>query len=129
QYPPEYVVVGDDELMPSVLERVEEAWAHTPNVVLIIPRSTLAFRTTHDFLALGKLQDSREVRVSIASHDPIVTGLARVLGFYLIDPPPDHPALANDPIEGNGPRDYVEQATAPLPLGTTQIAPDWVFVP
>src|SRR4051812_4247908 len=107
QYPPEYVVVGDSELVPSVLERVEDAWTRSSNAVLIIPRGTLAFHTTHDFLALGKLQDSREVRVSIASHDPIVMGLARVLGFYVIEPPPDHPALANDPIEGSAPRDDV----------------------
>lgn len=132
QYPPEYVVVGDAETMPSVLERVEDAWSRSPNAVLIIPRGTLVFRNTHDFLALGKLQDSREVRVSIASHDPIVTGLAKVLGFYLIDPPPDHPALANEPVAGSAPGDAVEQATTPLPLGaiaTTQIAPDWVIVP
>src|SRR2546421_1438825 len=116
QYPPEYIVVGDSELMPSVLERVEDAWTRSPNAVLIIPRGTLAFRTTHDFLALGKLQDSREVRISIASHDPIVMGLARVLGFHLIDPPPDHPALVNDPVEGSAPTDNVEQPTAPLPL-------------
>src|SRR5215210_5264047 len=88
EYPAEYVVVGDSEALPSVLERVEGVWTRTPNAVLIIPRGTVAFHTTHDFLALGKLQDSRDVRVSIASHDPIVAGLARVLGFYLIDPPP-----------------------------------------
>ena len=130
QYPPEYVVVGVSELMPSVLERVEEAWTRTPNAVLIVPRGTIAFHSTHDFLALGKLQDSRFVRVSVGSHDPIIIGLARVLGFYVLDPPPAHPALAGDPIVGDAPPEDVEQPTAPLPLGRPDpTGPDWVFVP
>lgn len=137
-FPPEYLTVGLAETLPSILDRVEEAWIRTPNVVLVIPRGSHAFHSTHDFLALGKLQDSREVRVSIASHDPIIMGLARLLGFFVVDAPAGHPALANDPAEGDAPGDNIEQPTAPLPLGappgpsnTTHVTAEsgWVFVP
>ena len=146
EYPPEYITVGLTEAMPSILDRVEDAWIRSPNAVLVIPRGSHAFHSTHDFLALGKLQDSREVRVSIASADPIITGLARLLGFHVVDPPPGHPVLTEDPSthiasaddddEGN-----VEKPTAPLPLGVMPHdtpgqgahhagdAPGWVFVP
>src|SRR5438876_11888895 len=118
EYPAEYVVVGVSDGMSSILERIEEAWTRTPNAVLIIPRDTQVFHNTQDFLALGKRQGAREVRVSIASRDPTILGLARLLGFHILEPPPDHPALANDPALGSSSLDGdVEQPTAPLPVG------------
>lgn len=117
QFPPEYVTVELDERIQSILERVEEGWVRSPNVVLVIPRGAQAFHTTHDFLALGKLPGARDVRVSIASPDPTIAGLARVLGFFIEDVPPDHPALAHDPTLGLPSDDDIEKPTAPLPLG------------
>ncbi|MBF6612412.1 MAG: hypothetical protein IVW55_04720 [Chloroflexi bacterium] len=129
-YPPEYVAVGVEDTMPAILERVEEALARSPNVVLIIPRGTFVFHTTHDLLALGKLQWKREVRVSIASPDPTIAGLARVLGFHIPDPLPDHPALAGDPSLGSTSLDGdVEKPTAPLSIGNAGITPEWVLSP
>src|SRR4051794_21177485 len=128
-YPPEYVAVGSDETLGSVLERVEDAWTRSPSAVLIIPRGTACFHTTHDFLALGKLQDSRQVRVSIASHDPIIIGLGRVLGFYIVEPVPDHPALAADPVMGSMPEDDIEKPTAPLSIGLSPYSTEWVVAP
>jgi len=93
----ELLAVGHDEAISSILSRVGEALGRTPNVVLVIPRGAEAFHTTQDFLALSKLQWSGEVRVSVASPDPTIAGLARVLGFHVIDPPEGHPALAGDP--------------------------------
>jgi hypothetical protein len=117
EYPPEYVTVGLDESIQSILERVEEGWVRSPNVVLVIPRGAQAFHNTHDFLALGKLPGGRQVRVSIASPDPTIAGLARVLGFYIVDVPPDHPALTQDPTLGLSRDDDIEKPTSPLPLG------------
>lgn len=129
-YPPEYVAVGVEDTMPAILDRVEEALARSPNVVLIIPRGTFVFHTTHDLLALGKLQWKREVRVSIASPDPTIAGLARVLGFHIPDPLPDHPALAGDPSLGSTSLDGdVEKPTAPLSIGNAGITPEWVLSP
>src|SRR3954447_8511116 len=117
-YPTEYVVVELSDDMPLIFSKIEDAWTRTPNAVLIIPRGTQAFRNTQDFLALGKLQGAREVRVSIATLDPTILGLARLLGFHIIEPPPDHPALANDPALGSTTLDGdVEQPTAPLTIG------------
>ncbi|HKP52843.1 MAG TPA: hypothetical protein VJ183_09340 [Chloroflexia bacterium] len=118
QYPPEHVTVGLDESIQSILERVEEGWVRSPNVVLIIPRGAQAFHNTHDFLALGKLPGARQVRVSIASPDPTIAGLARVLGFHIVDVPPDHPVLTQDPTLGLPTEDDIEKPTSPLPLGT-----------
>ncbi len=117
QYPPENVTVGLDEAIQSILERVEEGWVRSPNVVLIIPRGAQAFHNTHDFLALGKLPGARQVRVSIASPDPTIAGLARVLGFHIVDVPPDHPVLTQDPTLGLPTEDDIEKPTSPLPLG------------
>ncbi len=124
----ELLAVGKDEAISSILGRVGEALGRTPNVVLVIPRGSEAFHTTQDFLALSKLQWTGEVRVSVASPDPTIAGLARVLGFHIIDPPEDHPALAGDPsfAQGEQPGDDIEQPTAPLPLGGL---PDWVISP
>lgn len=127
EHPPEYLVVGLDEPLPSILERIEDAWMHTPNAVLLIPRGVHAFRTTHDFLALGKIQDSRQVRVSIATFDPIVAGLGRVLGFHMVDPPPDHPVFAGDPALSGRPEIGIEKPTAPLPLGVPEPLTGWVL--
>jgi hypothetical protein len=117
QYPPENVTVGLDEAIQSILERVEEGWVRSPNVVLIIPRGAQAFHNTHDFLALGKLPGARQVRVSIASPDPTIAGLARVLGFHIVDVPADHPVLTQDPTLGLPTEDDIEKPTSPLPLG------------
>ena len=117
QYPPEHVTVGLDEAIQSILERVEEGWVRSPNVVLIIPRGAQAFHNTHDFLALGKLPGARQVRVSIASPDPTIAGLARVLGFHIVDVPPGHPVLTQDPTLGLPNADDIEKPTSPLPLG------------
>lgn len=130
EYPAEYIAVERTELIQRILEKVEEAWARTPNAVLVIPRGTQAFHTTHDFLALGKLQGARDVRVSIASLDPTISGLARVLGFYLVDPPEGHPALAGDPSLDSAPYDDdVEKPTAPLSIGSAPEVPGWVVSP
>src|SRR5437879_4765027 len=101
-YTAEYVTMERDEDLAAVFERVEEAWTRTPNVIVIIPRGARAFNATQDFMALGKLQGGREVRVSVASPDVTILGLARVLGFYVVELPDDHPAILNDPILGNG---------------------------
>ncbi|MFL5734255.1 MAG: hypothetical protein ACJ78Q_13800 [Chloroflexia bacterium] len=132
-YPTEYVVVELSDDMPLIFSKIEDAWTRTPNAVLIIPRGTQAFRNTQDFLALGKLQGAREVRVSIATLDPTILGLARLLGFHLIEPAPDHPALADDPTLGNSSLDGdVEQPTAPLRVSSMAEDPDlpgWVMTP
>src|SRR5687767_10817499 len=129
EYPPEYVVVGKAEALQSILDRVEEAWIRTPNAVLIIPRGAQAFHTTHDFLALGKLQGVREVRVSIVSLDPTIAGLASLLGFHIVDPPEGHPALAQDPSMATSEVDEneIEKPTAPLPLARTPEGSEWVL--
>lgn len=133
-YPPEYVTVGISEPIQPILEKIEAAWERSPNAVLIIPRGAQAFHTTHDFLALGKLQGAREVRVSIVSLDPTIEGLARVLGFHIVDPPEGHPALADDPSLGSvagSARDNndIEKPTAPLQTLGIGIPPDWVLTP
>jgi hypothetical protein len=128
-FPPEYVAAGLAETIQSILLKVEEALQHTPNVVLIVPRGAQAFHTTHDFLALGRLQWTREVRVSIASLDPTITGLGRVLGFYVVDPPADHPAILGDPSLGSSTLEDVEKPTAPLTISPTGDLPDWVLSP
>src|SRR5438105_15814672 len=97
EFSAEFVAVGQDEAISSILDHVTEVFQRTPNVVLIIPRGSQAFHTTQDFLALGKLQWTGEVRVAVASPDPTIAGLARVLGFHIVDAPPDHPSIAGDP--------------------------------
>lgn len=133
QYPTEYVPVEREDGIAAVLSHVEEAFAHSPNVVLVIPRGAQAFHSTHDFLALGKVPWGREVRVSIASPDPTIAGLARVLGFHLVEPPRDHPLIAGDPSYSGGEPsellDGVEKPTAPLNLGAGGEVPDWVISP
>jgi hypothetical protein len=134
EYAPEYVVVGVSDDMPSILSRIEDAWTRTPNAVLIIPRDTQVFHNTQDFLAIGKLQGAREVRISLASLDPTILGLGRLLGFHVLDPAPDHPALANDPALGNSSLDGdVEQPTAPLRISEAGDVdpnlPGWVLTP
>jgi hypothetical protein len=133
----EYVAVERDDSMAAILEKVSDALKRTPYVIMIVPRGAHAFHTTQDFLALGKLQWAEEVRVALASPDPVIAGLGRVLGFHIVDPPADHPALAGDPALDNDPppeRDDAEKPTAPLPLGTplpgaTGSTPDWVLRP
>ena len=118
-------------LSTPILERVEKGWVRSPNVVLIIPRGAQAFHNTHDFLALGKLPGARQVCVSIASPDPTIAGLARVLGFYIVDVPADHPALTQDPTLGLSSEDDIEKPTSPLPLGTALgrwgTSNDWII--
>src|SRR5437763_17017189 len=77
EFSAELLAVDKDEAISSILNRVTEALVRTPNVVLIIPRDTEAFHSTQDFLALSKLQWSGEARVSVASPDPTIAGLAR----------------------------------------------------
>src|SRR5687768_13814989 len=129
EYPPEYVVVGKTEALQSILDRVEDAWVRSPNAVLIIPRGAHAFHTTHDFLALGKLQGVREVRVSIVSLDPTIAGLASLLGFHIVDPPEGHPALAEDPSLATSEVDEneIEKPTAPLPMNRALEGSEWVL--
>lgn len=138
RYSAEFVAVERDEHISAILERVGEALRRTPNVVLIIPRGAQAFHTTQDFLALGKLQWTGEVRVAVASPDPTIAGLARVLGFHIVDPPVGHPALAGDPTLDSADQDHdarssdIEKPTAPLPLGGLPGGggmPDWVISP
>ena len=128
EFSPELLAVEREESIASILDRVGEALKRTPNVVLVIPRGTLAFHTTHDFLALGKLQWTGEVRVAVASPDPTIAGLARVLGFHIVEPPAGHPAIADDPSfdQGTTGGEGIEQPTSPLPLGG---APEWVISP
>lgn len=128
QFSAEFVAVGQDEAISTILDRVSAALGRTPNVVLIIPRGSEAFHTTQDFLALGKLQWSGDARVAVASPDPTIAGLARVLGFHIVDAPPDHPSVAGDPSfdQSGAEDDGIEQPTAPLPLGTM---PEWVLAP
>jgi hypothetical protein len=128
EFSAEFVAVGQDEAISTILERVGEALGRTPNVVLIIPRGSQAFHSTQDFLALGKLQWSGEARVAVASPDPTIAGLARVLGFHIVDAPADHPSIAGDPSfdQSGAADDGIEQPTAPLPLGTM---PEWVLSP
>jgi hypothetical protein len=128
EFSAELVAVDKDEPISSILSRVTEALGRTPNVVLIIPRDTEAFHSTQDFLALSKLQWSGDARVSVASPDPTISGLARVLGFHIVDPPAGHPALAGDPAldQPAAPGEEIEQPTSPLPLGSM---PDWVVSP
>lgn len=130
EYAAEYVTVGKEEEIQSILAKVEDAWTRTPNAVLVIPRGAQAFHSTQDFLALGKLQGAREVRVSIASLDPTIGGLARVLGFHIVEPPADHPALADDPAIGAPEPDGrdIEKPTAPLPLPISNVPSEWVVV-
>jgi hypothetical protein len=132
----EYVAVERDDSMAAILEKVSDALKRTPYVIMIVPRGAHAFHSTQDFLALGKLQWAEEVRVALASPDPVIAGLGRVLGFHIVDPPADHPALAGDPALDNDPppeRDDAEKPTAPLPLGAlpgaTGSTPDWVLRP
>jgi hypothetical protein len=133
----EYVAVEHDESFAQIRDKIEEALRRTPNVILIIPRGAEAFHTTQDFLALGKLQWRREVRVAVATPDPTIAGLARVLGFHIVEPPADHPALMGDPgIDSSSAQDdhngTVEKPTSPLPLGGLPGAsgtPDWVLSP
>lgn len=127
----EYVAVEHDESFAQIRDKIEDALRRTPNVILIIPRGSQAFHTTQDFLALGKLQWRREVRVAVATPDPTIAGLARVLGFHIVDPPADHPALVGDPgLEDSAAQDdhngTIEKPTSPLPLGSV---PDWVLSP
>lgn len=128
----EYVAVAPDDSFAQIRDKVEDALKRTPNVILVIPRGSQAFHTTQDFLALGKLQWRREVRVAVATPDPTIAGLARVLGFYIVSPPTDHPALAGDPSFDNGESSdgpgTIEKPTAPLALGTPG-TPDWVLSP
>lgn len=128
----EYVAVEPDDSFAQIRDKVEDALQRTPNVILVIPRGAQAFHTTQDFLALGKLQWRREVRVAVATPDPTIAGLARVLGFYIVSPPADHPALAGDPSFDNGESSdgpgTIEKPTAPLALGTPG-SPDWVLSP
>jgi hypothetical protein len=116
-YTAEYVTAEVDDPIEQILERVEDAWMRSPNVVLIVPRGCQAFKDTHDFLALGKLPGARQVRVSIASPDIQITSLARVLGFHIADLPLDHPAMQGGDAEGTRDGEN-EKATSPLPLGT-----------
>lgn len=130
----EYVSVEPDESFIQIRDKIEAALGRTPNVILVIPRDAQAFHTTQDFLALGKLQWRREVRVAVATPDPTIAGLARVLGFHIVEPPVDHPSLAGDPgmahsaaeLEAGGPG---EDATSPLPLGGLPGVPEWVISP
>jgi hypothetical protein len=117
-YTAEYVIAAVDDPIGEILERVEEAWMRSPNVVLVIPRGCKAFKDTHDFLALGKLPGARQVRVSVASPDMSVASLARVLGFHIADLPLDHPAMQDDPTLEGTDEDSIEKPTSPLPLGT-----------
>ncbi|MEO5951950.1 MAG: hypothetical protein ABIQ44_05705, partial [Chloroflexia bacterium] len=71
----EYVAVEPDESFTEIRDKIEDALRRTPNVILIIPRGAQAFHTTQDFLALGKLQWRREVRVAVATPDPTIAGL------------------------------------------------------
>lgn len=127
-YTAEFVTAEADEPIAAILEKVEAALERTPSVVLIIPRGSFAFHSTHDFLALGKLHGGREVRVAVATPDPTIASLARVLGFHIEDVPPDHPAMEHASSGGRPPLD-TEQPTAPLPLpiGPLRDAPDWVL--
>ena len=117
-YTAEYVTAGVDEPLEEILERVEETWLRSPNVVLVIPRGCKAFKETHDFLALGKLPGARQVRVSVASSDMTVTGLARVLGFHSVELAQDHPMRPDDPDFGLPNESDIEKPTSPLPLGS-----------
>ena len=129
-YTAEFVTAQPDETLLDILERVEIALHRTPNVVLILPRGSQAFHSTHDFLALGRLHGGREVRVSIASPDPTIASLARVLGFHVESIPDDHEYYE---VPGSVPTADTEQPTAPLPLGMLRqpiISPDkpeWVL--
>ena len=118
----EYVAVEPNDFFAQIRDKVEDALQRTPNVILVIPRGAQAFHSTQDFLALGKLQWRREVRVAVATPDPTIAGLARVLGFYIVSPPANHPALAGDPSFDNGEFSdgpgTIEKPTAPLALGT-----------
>lgn len=133
----EYVAVEPDESFTQIRNKIEDALRRTPNVILIIPRGAQSFHNTQDFLALGKLQWRREVRVAVATPDPTIAGLARVLGFHIVEPPADHPALAGDPaLESSSAQDdhngTIEKPTSPLPLGGrngTAGTPDWVLSP
>lgn len=131
-YTAEFVTAEPDEPLSVILERVEEAMSRTPNVVLILPRGSAAFHSTHDFLALGKLHSGRDVRVSVASPDPTVVSLARVLGFYVEGVPDDHDYYE---APGSVPPDETEQPTSPLPLGAPRVSgpfpdkPEWVLSP
>jgi hypothetical protein len=131
RYRPEYVVAGVGEGIQSILDRVAEAWTRSPNVVLIIPQGALAFNATHDFLALGKLQGGRDVRVSVASLDPTIAGLARVLGFHTAELPEGYSFEAGDAPHGRGTGGRadadIEQPTSPLPLGRGGAVPEWVL--
>lgn len=131
-YTAEFVTAEVDEPVSGILEKVEAALERTPNVVLIIPRGSFAFHSTHDFLALGKLHGGREVRVAVASPDPTIASLARVLGFHIEDVPSDHPYMEHASTGGRPPID-TEQPTAPLPvplplpISSTREGPEWVL--
>ncbi|MDQ3930452.1 MAG: hypothetical protein M3328_15075, partial [Chloroflexota bacterium] len=131
-YTAEFVTAEPDEPLAAILERVEDALSRTPNVVLILPRGSTAFHSTHDFLALGKLHNGRDVRVSIASPDPTIASLARVLGFYVESVPDDHNYYE---APGSVTDEDTEQPTSPLPLGPPRVSgpfpdkPEWVLSP
>lgn len=131
-YTAEFVTAEPDEPLSSILERVEAALSRTPNVVLILPRGSKAFHSTHDFLALGKLHSGRDVRVSLASPDPTIASLARVLGFYVESVPDDHDYYE---APGSVTEEETEQPTSPLPLGAPRLPgpladnPEWVLSP
>jgi hypothetical protein len=128
-YTAEFVTAEADEPIATILERVEAAMSRTPNVVLILPRGSTAFHSTHDFLALGKLHSGRDVRVSVASPDPTIASLARVLGFYVESVPDDHDYYE---APGSVPAEETEQPTSPLPMGVPRVPgekPEWVLSP
>ncbi|HEX8231074.1 MAG TPA: hypothetical protein VF826_17435 [Chloroflexia bacterium] len=131
-YTAEFVTAEPDEPLATILERVEDALSRTPNVVLILPRGSKAFHSTHDFLALGKLHSGRDVHVSIASPDPTIASLARVLGFYVETVPDDHDYYESP---GSVTEEDTEQPTSPLPLGPPRVLgpfpdkPEWVLSP
>lgn len=131
-YTAEFVTAEPDQPLATILERVEDALARTPNVVLILPRGSTAFHSTHDFLALGKLHSGRDVHVSIASPDPTIASLARVLGFYVETVPDDHDYYESP---GSVTEEDTEQPTSPLPLGPPRVLgpfpdkPEWVLSP
>ncbi|MEA2574006.1 MAG: hypothetical protein QOH93_1304 [Chloroflexia bacterium] len=131
-YTAEFVTAEPDEPLATILERVEDALTRTPNVVLILPRGSTAFHSTHDFLALGKLHSGRDVHVSIASPDPTIASLARVLGFY-VESVPDGHDYYEEP--GSVTEEDTEQPTSPLPLGPPRVSgpfpdkPEWVLSP
>lgn len=113
---PKTIEVLKDEEITSVIDRIISA--NENNLILIIPVKCRAFKSLIDFQLLKRETDVLGKNVSIASFDPLITTLAKKVGYetrgrvslnkpiakvYDIIPPGDMPSISiEDLFEGGG---------------------------